>query len=307
MNRIILLAGIAIMTMVQGLVAYGEILPQQETSKTGSFLKKATTQYPSPDELLVVLDLDDTTITSPKGQLLGRSDMFYHLLGKEQKAHPDKTKKEVAETIDPILEAVYRRVAVTATDDQLPDVLNNLKDRNIMVIGMTARGKAVSAVTQEQLKRANINFYDTGPLRIVELDSDRSIRIEHGVVMVSHGNSKGESLTALMRQGYLEHPTQVIMIDDRQKHLDDVAQALTKFDKSIRFSPVLCTFLKTTTPFNASDSEVEMIDFLFQWRKDPEIKRFIKNDVFTQKVIRECSEKSASGKACVALKKLINS
>lgn len=231
--------------------------------------------------------------------------MFYHLLAKEQKAQPGRTKQEVAGTIDPLLEAVYRRVAVTATDDQLSDVLNNLKTRNIMVIGMTARGKAVSSVTQEQLKRANISFYDTGPMREVELDGKRSIRMEHGVVMVSHGNQKGESLIALIKQGYLEHPTQIIMIDDRQKNLDNVAQALTRFDQSIRFNPVLCTYLKTTPPFNAVESEREMIDFLYQWRKDPEINRFIKQDLFTQKVISDCPDHASSSKACRALKKLL--
>ncbi len=302
MNKTILLAGIALMTMVQGISVHAELAQQQETPQPGQYLKKITTQYPSPDELLIIMDLDDTTITSPKGQLLGRSDMFYHLLGKEQKAHPDKTKKEIAETIDPLLEAVYRRVAVTATDELLPNVLDNLKDRNIVVVGMTARGKAVSAVTQEQLKRANVSFYDTGPLREVELSNGRSIRMEHGVIMVSHGNNKGESLVSLIRQGYLEHPTQIIMIDDRQKHLDDVAQALTQFDKFIRFNPVLCTYLKTTTPFSAVDSEREIVDFLYQWRKDPEINRFIKNDLFTQKMIRECL---GTAKACQLLTKMI--
>ena len=304
MNKYILLAGIAVMTMVHTLFANAEQIPQQETSKPGQYLQTFTRQYPAPDELLVVLDLDDTSITSPAGQLLGRSDMFYHLLTKEQKAQPGKTKKEVAETIDPLLEAVYRRVAVIATDDQLPDTLNNLKARNIVAIGMTARGQGISAVTQEQLKRANITFYDTGPLREVQLKDGRTIRIEHGVVMVSHGNTKGESLVALIKQGFLEHPSQVVMIDDRQKHLDDVAAALANFDKSIMFNPVLCTYLQTTPPFDAAKSEREMINFLYQWRKDPEILRFIKTDSFTRKVINNCPEASALKKACKTLREL---
>ncbi|MGI9280557.1 MAG: DUF2608 domain-containing protein [Endozoicomonas sp.] len=287
MNKYKLLAGV-LLTMLMTTQSLAEVIAMDKTPHPGHYLKSLLAQYPYPEDILIILDLDDTSITSPRGQLLGRSDMFYHLLEKEQKAHPEKTKEALAESIDPLLVEVYKRVAVVPTDEVLPGVLDDLRERGIKVIGMTARGRKIANVTQQQLERAGIHFTDTGPDKVFKLSGDRSIKLVHGVVMVSHGNKKGETLVELLKQGAFKKPEQVVMIDDRQSHLDDMAQAINDYSAKIRFNPVLCTYLETQPEFDKFASEDELLEFLHDWRQDPEVNKTIKEDPYTQKVINQC-------------------
>lgn len=277
----------ALIMLIPGFLR-AEIAEQLATAQPGQFLEEWMVQHNYPKDILVLLDLDDTAITSPKRQLMGRSDTFYHLLKEEQKLHPEKSKVEVAESIDPLLIPIYFRVPVVPTDERLPEVLKSLKSRNIKVIGMTARGRTLDGVTKDQLERAGIEFADLGPDRKFYLDEKRYIRIIDGVVMVSHGNKKGESLVALIKAGILKKPAQVMLVDDRQRHLDDMAQALKGFDPSIRFNPVLCTFLDTQPEFDPQAANDELIAFLHKSRNDPEISSLIKTDPYTHKVIDQC-------------------
>ncbi|WP_062262746.1 DUF2608 domain-containing protein [Endozoicomonas arenosclerae] len=289
MNKYKLLAGV-LLTMLMTAHSLAEIVARDKTPQPGQYLKSLLAQYPYPDDILIILDLDDTTITSPQGQLLGRSDMFYYLLDKEQKAHPDKTKEELAESIDPLLVEVYKKVAVVPTDEELPGVLDNLRERGIKVIGMTARGRKIADVTQMQLERAGIHFTDTGPEKVFKLSGDRSIKLIHGVVMVSHGNKKGETLVELLKKGAFKRPSQVVMIDDRESHLNDMSEALNSYDAKIRFNPVLCTYLETQPEFDKFASEDELLEFLHNYQQDPEVKKTIKEDPYTQKVIHQCGD-----------------
>ena len=121
------------------------------TSQPGQFLKEWMQANNFPKDTLVVLDLDDTTITTPEGQWLGRSDMFYDLLDREQKKYPEKNKDQLAAMIDPLLIAIYERVPVVATDHKLPSVIRSMQERGVQVIGMTSRGHTTKEVTLYQL------------------------------------------------------------------------------------------------------------------------------------------------------------
>ena len=111
-----------------------------KTVQPGKYLETLLPHEGDLSNTLVILDLDDTVITSPEGQWLGRSEMFYDLLNKELKASPGRSKKEIAEAIDPLLIEVYKRVPVVLTDKCLPEAIKQYQKKGALVIGMTARG-----------------------------------------------------------------------------------------------------------------------------------------------------------------------
>ena len=295
-----------IISLIALLRQFSQASEQLKTPAPGQFLQHWAQEVKAPQQLLLLLDLDDTSITSPEGQWLGRSDMFYYLLDREMATHPDKSKQEVAERIDPLLVEVYRRVPVIPTDNKLPAIVEQLKSKGVTVLGFTARGRGINEVTLEQLDKTGIHFTDTGPSRFLPIDDKRSFRMERGVVFVSHGNRKGETLVSLLKKGVLAKPARVMLIDDRQRHLDDMAQALSGYDARIDFQPVLCSYLEGKKPFAAQESERQLLDFLYQWRKDEVIGSVIRNDLFTQDFIKRCKQlPKTGGQSCQALRSML--
>lgn len=257
-----------------------------ETSKPGGFLKS---QSLTPNTL-VILDLDDTTITTPEGQWLGRSDMFYDLLAQEQKKYPDKSNVDLASVIDVLLIAVYERVPVTVTDHSLPAVLRSLTDNGVSVIAMTSRGKKVRDVTLKQLEEVGIRFTDLGESRWINIDKERSFRVEKGgVVFASHGNKKGEVLIRLFEEGYFKGKNKIYLIDDRERHLDNVAFALKQYADDIDYIPVHCTYLKNKQPYNSSEANEQLMHFLIDKKEVPEIRALLQHDPYTKEMVNKCS------------------
>ncbi|AMO58321.1 hypothetical protein GZ77_21590 [Endozoicomonas montiporae] len=276
---------------------------QETTAKPGQFLQQKLANGTLKKGSLVILDLDDTTITTPEGQWLGRSEMFYRLVDKEQRRSPDRTRQEIVNDIDPLLSFVYSRVPVQLTDSILPEVIQQLNSQNVLVIGMTARGMPVADVTRSQLKEVGITFSDTGAERLIALPEDRHFIVEHGVVMAGQGNKKGEVLTALINEKVLPVPEQVMLIDDRDRHLNTVRDALERFDPTITYRPVLCNYLKDKKRFNAIESEQQLFDFLYQWRDDKEVAHFVEQDAYSQGFIARCRNIPDRQKQCEGLQK----
>ena len=257
-----------------------------ETSKPGEFLQRQTLR----PETLVILDLDDTTITTPEGQWLGRSEMFYDLLAQEQKKYPDKNKADLAAVIDTLLIAIYWNVPVTVTDDALPSALKQLIAKGVSVIAMTSRGKRTSEVTLDQLDQVDIQFTDLGKPRWVALDEQRQFRIErNGVVFVSHGNKKGEALVRLLKDGVLNGIKHIYLVDDRERHLQDVGRALRKYNPDMHFTPVLCTYLNGKKTYNSLEAYQQLMTYLIDHKDNTVIKRLLNEDHYTQEIINNCS------------------
>ena len=276
-----------LLLMVFNHLAYGQKPVFPETPRPGEFLQKQSIS----SDTLVILDLDDTTITTPEGQWLGRSDMFYDLLAKEQEKYPNKNKTDLATKIDALLISVYERVPVTLTDPSLPSVLQKLISNGVTVIAMTSRGKRVREVTLEQLERVDIHFSNLGLPRWINLDHQRQFRIDaNGTVFVSHGNKKGEVLIELIKKNVVKVPKQIYLIDDRERHLNDVGSALAANYPGIKYTPVLCTFLAGVKPYDSETAYVQLTEFLIEHRKDREIRQLLKEDPFTRSFTSHCPD-----------------
>ena len=278
-------------TKEQGLTeSKNELILSSEarTDKPGEYLKTYLDKESDLKNTLVILDLDDTVITSPEGQWLGRSEMFYDLLNNELKAHPTKSRKEIAETIDPLLIEVYKRVPVILTDKQLPRVIEQYKNRGAIVIGMTARGHSLWDATVEQLNRTGVKFSNISSYKPITIDKNRQIRFQDGIVMVSHGNTKGEALEALVISKNLPYNyDKIIMIDDKQSHLNNVSSIVPRLrGKNVLFIPVLCTYPQSVKQYNSAEAKQQLRTFIFDWQKDKTIADLIIQDKFISSFLK---------------------
>ena len=266
------------------------------THQPGAFLKHWMEAHDYPSDTLVILDLDDTAITTPDGQWLGQSAMFYDMLNPLKQRYPDKRTSELAHVVDPLLTEVYKRVPVIATDPLLPDVLKALIDRDITVIGMTARGGNMADVTMMQLSKAGIRFSELDETsRRIDLDSHRQFRVEQaGVVFVSQGNSKGETLVQLLNRDFIKRPERVIFIDDRKKHLNSVFESLTGYPSAIDYLPVYCSYPETKEKYDSTKARHQLIRFLKESKNIFEVNQLIKQDPYTRDLLSECRDDHSS-------------
>ncbi|WP_281648137.1 DUF2608 domain-containing protein [Parendozoicomonas sp. Alg238-R29] len=268
-------------------IAAQELNNQQEsTDQPGIYLQEWLEKCPQnaclPETILIILDIDDTVLTTPHGQWLGSSAMFYGLLAETQQQYPGWTRKQAAEHIDVLLSAIYPRVPLQLTDTSLPQTLHTLRDKGFRVSGMTSRGLGVKDVTLWQLQQANIEFMGTQFSSPHTTLNEPSIRIESGVVFVGHGNTKGDILKKLLaKEPQFQNIEKVIVIDDRQKHLDDIQSSVT--DREI--VTVLCSYPQSRVPYNNEQGRVQMKAFLEQWRDDAVIGHLINNDRYTQSLL----------------------
>ena len=273
-----------------------------ETPAPGQFLSQSLENRQLGSGALVILDLDDTTITTPEGQWLGRSETFYHMVEQEARLNPDKGRMDIIRDIEALLLMVYPHTRVQLTDPELPEVINRLKARGITVIGMTARGLSLAQITLDQLEKAGVEFSNTGPLRTLLLEGERQVRIDRGIVFAGQQNSKGETLLALQADKVLSIPAQVMLVDDRKRHLLTVKDALHRHDSNVSYHPVLCTYLADKKAFDPQESEQQLLAFLYEKREDAKIFEAVRQSPFSQSWVRRCqSNPAADSKHCNTL------
>ena len=278
------IAGLLIMALP--FWAKGKKVNYHETAKLGEFLQEQVFEQ----NTLVILDLDDTTITTPEGQWLGRSEMFYDLLTREQKRHPEQDKATLASAIDPLLISIYEQAPVIPTDSSLPEVLRSLIKQGVTVVALTARGRGLREVTLGQLERVDVQLSDLGESRWVDLGGNRTFRVEKsGVIFASHGNKKGEVLVRLLEEGFFEGVKNIFLVDDRKYHLEDVGETLQQYKPDIQFTPVHCNYLNGKKTYDASEADRQLMTYLVDHKNESAIKHLLDADPYTQKIINNCS------------------
>ena len=119
--------------------------------------------------------------------------------------------------------------------------------------------------------------------------SDKS-ELKEVLFFVSHGNKKGETLLALLKEGRVKVPHHTVLIDDRLRHLDDVEASLSEWPQGIKYTPVLCTYLKDKPPYDSVEAERQLMELILTQKTDPVFDRLIREDDFTRQFIRRCPE-----------------
>lgn len=175
------------------------------------------------DRVLVVFDLDNTLLAMEQG--LG-SDQWYEWQKDKQRESPCDPR--VVQDRLAAQGALYFASAMRPTQENAPAMVRQLQSRGLSVIALTSRGVDFRLQTFRELRRNGYDFRpsalppDAGwPEDFVPERGSRPVRYEDGVFLTT-GQHKGEMLLELLRRTDTPMPGVVVMVDDKQKNLDDV-------------------------------------------------------------------------------------
>lgn len=121
-------------------------------------------------------------------------------------------------------------------DVEAPRIIQNLQQKECVVLGLTARYPEDSPNTHPQLDRFRIHFDKQYPDQEIFLKD--SALYEKGILFCGTHNKKSEVLIAFLKQLNLS-PKKIILIDDKLSHIQDLENILPSFNidyVGIRFS-----------------------------------------------------------------------
>lgn len=169
---------------------------------------------------LVIFDLDNTLIIAPTD--VGSDQWFTHELV--------QSKKSIEEVL-PVYLKLQEKISLELTECDAPEILSKLIEKNVTVIGLTARSPELEPRTISELNRLGLRFS-----HILSHDDvvDRKFHYHSGVVFVG-SRDKGEVLKDVLKDAQLQFD-EAVMADDKRKYLDSVEKTLE--DAGIEFTGI---------------------------------------------------------------------
>ncbi len=162
----------------------------------------------------LVLDLDNTVMESSLE--LGGDQWFTSLLHHANLSEPDQELAFLS--VISIYHAVQAHIRAKAVEPEIVTIINALQHIGIPVLGLTARDLSISHSTIRQLADIGIDF-SNNPIEQV----DGSF-YEQGIIFCS-GGDKGAAFKRFLER-CRNQPQHVVMLDDREKHLQHVKVAV---------------------------------------------------------------------------------
>lgn len=166
----------------------------------------------------LVLDLDNTVMESSLE--LGGDQWFTSLLHHAEIVGSNKELTVAA--VIAIYHAVQEHVRTQAVEPSIVAVIRALQDIGVPILALTARDHSIRFSTIRQLSNVGIDF-SRNPVRLRDGST-----FDQGIIFCSGGN-KGEALREFLCR-CIENPDHIVMLDDKEKHLQHVKTAL----KSLR-------------------------------------------------------------------------
>jgi hypothetical protein len=206
-------------------------------------------------DTVAVYDLDNTTYYPPKG--LGSASWYKHfLIFAFAKLHDEFEAREATITIH---RAVQYTIDVQLVDPAFKTMHEELKQLHIHQIALTARGDDIADITDEQLRKVNIDFAGDWDHRAFyfEVDEDRKAYFKNGVIYCS-GYDKGKCLMAFFKAIGVDFE-KIAMADDEAKNLHAVKEAVEK--KGGSFTGLRYAFLDDMADnFNLEEVNNQLIE-----------------------------------------------
>jgi FMN phosphatase YigB (HAD superfamily) len=159
---------------------------------------------------VVIFDLDNTVFTAPGDA--GSDQWFTHELV--------QSKKPIEEVL-PIYFKLQEKLSLELTEKDTPELISNLLEENVIVIGLTARSPELEPRTISELTRLGIGFST-----ILSHDIENPKFHYHSGVVFVGSRDKGEVFKEVLEESDL-HPKNVIMADDKEKYLTSVEKVVT--------------------------------------------------------------------------------
>src|SRR3990167_753472 len=173
-------------------------------------------------DVLVVFDIDNT-LAAPKKEL-GSDEWFGYLIQKKMEEGYDAF--QALYLILPKYFYAQFNVPLIALESDSVDFLNSLKKRNIDFMSLTARSLYIADRTLDQLHNIGISFSMATKIPDFALSLAHPAIFKEGILF-SGSNDKGESLISFFDTNNY-HPKKVIFLDDKNKNLLTVENALLK-------------------------------------------------------------------------------
>lgn len=172
-------------------------------------------------ETLVILDIDDTLLIPT--QTLGTDIWFLNRIKQNQAKYTSSSEafeKSLAEW-----EAIRHITPVKLVEAETDNIIKELQNKHITVMGLTTQGLALTTRTIQQLNSLNIDLSATAPSQ-----EDHYFMNQHGVlyrkgILFTSGTPKGMALLKFLDIINF-HPKKVVFINDKATHLKDVEQSL---------------------------------------------------------------------------------
>lgn len=197
---------IAVFLIVVFSFCYGQIIEVKT-------IKEVTKKLKNYD--LILFDLDNT-IMEPTQQL-GSDQWFYHHM-KQYEMDGLDLQKALDRTLDDWHE-IQAITKVKLVEKTIKNLIDNLQNKNVFVMGLTTRGVELSIPTIKQLDSLNIDLLKTAPKKD-KLYFDKGYFYNRGILF-ANGMNKGKALKHFFKKiGF--SPKSIIFIDDKEKHLIEV-------------------------------------------------------------------------------------
>ncbi len=198
-----------------------------------STIEKLQSTYAS-SEILVVLDIDNTLLTSTSD--LG-GDIWYQWQRGKLNYKPSE-KQKVDCLFEDAIALLYELGTMKLTDTIIPDIINTWQNNGITLFALTSRSPKCRAATERELLRKNIDFSRTAirpkgeDLPIYRYNKEREISYMKGIMMTS-GQNKGEMLYDLLQRTGCTYKA-VVFVDDSEKNVNNMKEYFA--NSSINFN-----------------------------------------------------------------------
>lgn len=178
----------------------------------------------TPKEVVVACDIDNTLLQS--AQQLGSVAWGDHVI-RELKSK-GITQRQAQEIEDVLWSAVQSQVKVQTVDPSTPEIVQEIQNRGIYIVGLTSRSPRDFESTRVQLQSLGIDLMSKDP----NISSRQEFLLEalalydRGILFSSPFNKKSIVLKAFLEKNNIK-PKLVIFIDDKPNVVADVEQAFT--------------------------------------------------------------------------------
>jgi hypothetical protein len=185
-------------------------------------------------DTLVIFDLDNTVMMPP--QTLGGEEWFDYFV-KLRIEEFQKNGHSAEQSKDKAIEQganewvkFHLNARVVPVEKETPSLINDLQNRGIQTMALTARPTELKDSTASQLKSIGIEFSKKSATdKNIKLSGKHPAEFYKGALLVGPKNNKGELLVAFLKQLSVK-PKKIIFVDNKIHHVENVEKALASLN-----------------------------------------------------------------------------
>lgn len=170
----------------------------------------------------LLVDLDNTMFEGK--QALGHTEWFYDKA--HEKMRNGMTLEEATRECYPEWIEVQKVCPVKPVEAAFIPELIHLRQRNIIMMGLTHRQPSLAESTIRQLASLEWSFLDSAPLKqTFVVPSETPTIYTQGILFTGEYNKKGETFVRFLSL-INQKPKKIVFIDDKRSHVEEVERAL---------------------------------------------------------------------------------